>query len=380
MDKTQARELIQKYNEGTASKEDVKLLANWYAHESALQQADPEDQDYLMINQEIWLNIKNATMPQKSKSLWPRIAVAASVLICVGIGFYFYGKQGLAGQEIVQDFEPGKQTATLTLGDGKRIVLTDKGNGAIASQAGVQVSKTADGKLIYTLAGQETPANPVFNMLSTAKAEQYQLVLPDGSKVWLNAASSLKFPASFAGQSNRKVELKGEAYFEVAKDKKHPFIVATAGQLVEVLGTHFNISSYTDEEAIKTTLLEGAVKVTIGSGDHAIAEAKILRPNQQSVLYKTSRNLSVNTVDPDAVVAWKNGLFQFENADIKTVMRQLSRWYDIDVAFAGATPRETFSGKVYRNMSLSKVLDVLSFSQINFKIEGRRMIISPTKE
>jgi transmembrane sensor len=381
MDKIQAKELIHKYNEGSALKEEANLLENWYVHESELQRANPEEQDYLKVNMEMWLNIQTAKNQKQSLVLWPRIAAAAAVLLCIGIAFYFYqqprGK--LAEQETAKDFAPGKNSATLTLADGKRILLTDAANGTIASQAGVAVKKTADGKLVYIADGKMSAANPVINTLTTAKSEQYQMVLPDGSKVWLNAASSLKFPASFTGQPNRKVELRGEAYFEVAKDKTRPFIVSTTGQTVEVLGTHFDISSYPDEEAIKTTLLEGSVKVVAVDGNKPTGAESILKPNQQSIVDRNSKALRTARVDAKAVVAWKNGLFQFDDADIKTVMRQLSRWYDIEIEFSGAIPKETFSGKVYRNMSLSKVLDVLSFSQINFKIQARRMTIHPSE-
>lgn len=381
MDKIQAKELIQKYNEGSALKEEVNLLENWYVHESELQRANPEEQDYLKVNMEMWLNIQAAKNQKKSLLLWPRIAVAAAVLLCVAIAFYFYQQpqQQLAEQLTVEDFGPGKNSATLTLADGKRILLTDAAHGTIASQAGVAVNKTAEGKLVYNADGKMSTANPVINILTTARSEQYQVVLPDGSKVWLNAASSIKFPASFAGQRIRNVELRGEAYFEVAKDKVHSFIVTTAGQTVEVLGTHFNICSYPEEEAIKTTLLEGAVKVVAFAGNRPTGAESILKPNQQSIVNKESKVLTTNWVDAETVVAWKNGLFQFDDADIKTVMRQLSRWYDIEVEFSGDIPKETFSGKVYRNMSLSKVLDVLSFSQINFKIQGRRMTIYPSE-
>jgi len=379
MDKTQVRELIQRYNEGSASKEEVKLLENWYVHESALQQVDPEEADYLRLNLEIWLNIQEAKGQKKTLSLWPRIAVAASILLCIGIGFYYYQHNRVSvipDQAVVKDFAPGKSGATLTLANGKRIVLTEADDGTIANQAGVQVRKTADGKLVYLGSGGEEITTPVMNTLATARAEQYQVILPDGSKVWLNAESSLKFPASFKSLANRRVELKGEAYFEVSKDRKRPFIVSTNGQNVEVLGTHFDVSSYADEDATRTTLLEGSVRVSAISVNQTTVEA-VLKPNQQSVLRKGSQTLQLGTVNPESVVAWKNGLFQFDNADVKTVMRQLSRWYDIDVEFSGAIPKETFSGKVYRNMSLSKVLEVLSFSQINFKIQGRKMIIHP---
>lgn len=381
MNKIEAEELIRKYNKGSVSKEEANLLENWYVHESVLQRANPEEEDYLKVNMEMWMNIQTAKNQKKSLVLWPRIAAAAAVLLCIGIAFYFY-QQPLeisAEQDTVKDFAPGKNSATLTLADGKRILLTDAAQGTIASQAGVAVKKTADGKLIYIAEGNIVAADPAINTLTTAKSEQYQVVLPDGSKVWLNAASSLKFPASFNGQPNRKVELRGEAYFEVAKDKTRPFIVTSAGQTVEVLGTHFDISSYPDEEEIKTTLLEGSVKVVAVAGNKPTGAESILKPNQQSILYKDSKALTTTRVDAEAAVAWKNGLFQFDDADIKTVMRQLSRWYDIEVEFSGAIPKDTFSGKVYRNMSLSKVLDVLSFSQINFKIQGRRMTIYPSE-
>lgn len=334
---------------------------------------------------EILNKIGQDTVKPNQIKLWQKIAIAASLSMVVGLGLYFYksfdsGKGAIA---VNQDVAPGKNAATLTLANGKKINLSDAVKGELAQESGISITKTEDGQVVYQMAGSASAAsaeeskNLKFNTLSTARGEQYQVILPDGTKVWLNAASSLKFPSTFAHAASRKVELSGEAYFEVTKDKSHPFKVTSEGQEVEVLGTHFDISSYADEELTKTTLLEGSVRVALDSRARTLTSKKILKPNEQSNLVRGSQTLQVKTVDAEAAVAWKNGLFQFDNADIKTVMSQLSRWYDIDVEFSGAIPKETFSGKVYRNMSLAKVLDVLSFSQVNFKIEGRKMIIHP---
>lgn len=304
--------------------------------------------------------------------LWTKIVAAAMLLILLSIGTYFIKNQGKAVtySQYTGELAPGGNKATLTLADGTKLSLTDAANGKVAEQAGVSIRKTAAGQLLYELketaiSNLQTKPGPLYNTISTPAGGQYQVILPDGTKVWLNAESSLKYPSSFAGLKQRRVELKGEAYFEVSKlnvQAKHiPFIVASRNQEVEVLGTHFNINSYENEAVSTTTLLEGLVKVS----RPAVFE-QIISPGEQAL---AGQDIQVIQVDPLNAIAWKNGLFKFEKANIYTIMKQFSRWYNVDVAYEGKIPDNKFTGEVYRNMDASKALRILSYAKINFRVE-----------
>lgn len=272
-------------------------------------------------------------------------------------------------QVVEQDRLPGGDRAVLTLSDGRTILLDSASNGMLAQQGNTDIIKKNDGQLVYNSAdGQSNEI--AYNTLQTPRGGQYKITLPDGSKVWLNAASSLKYPVVFVG-NERRVEITGEAYFEVAKDAAKPFRVQLNNLEVEVLGTHFNINGYTDEDAVKTTLLEGKVKVLASN------TAKYLTPGQQAQL-KSSGNIHVtNDVNLEETVAWKDGNFQFENSDIKTVMRQLARWYDVEVSYKG-TINKHFVGSISRDVKLSQVLSMLQQTgEVKFKIEGKNLIVMP---
>jgi transmembrane sensor len=319
-------------------------------------------------------------------SLWPRIAAAAAVLLLVAIGGWFYSADksaGLSSRDLVKnDISAGKNRATLTLGNGKRIVLAGTINGELAKESGVSITKTADGKVIYKVIatnendvfhkGMGTAANGkiTYNTLSTAKGETYQVILPDGTKVWLNAASSLTYPASLNVDGARKVKLEGEAYFEVAKlYGKIPFVVNSKGQDVTVLGTHFNIDSYADEKTTRTTLLEGAVKVSSFIGSNVV-----LKPGEQADLL--DNEIKVMSVDTDEMVAWKNGYFKFVDEDMQSIMRKIARWYNVDISYSGDIPNEVFSGRISRSKSISQVLKMIeSANSVHFKVEGRRVTV-----
>ncbi|SDE95092.1 FecR family protein [Mucilaginibacter pineti] len=304
---------------------------------------------------------------------WTRILIAASVILCLSFGGYFLIQQRQTDQfadNAVNDITPGKNTATLTLAGGQKIILSGALNGKLAVQAGVTITKTANGQLVYSIKNNNATGETKSNTLSTGRGEQYQVVLPDGSHVWLNAASSLTFPASFAALKSREVKLAGEAYFEIAKDKAHPFIVITDRQQVQVLGTHFNINSYDDEPVIKTALLEGSVQVT-ETADNVV---KVLRPGQQAVL--TNSNLSISDANLEETVAWKNGDFDFNKENIQSIMRKLSRWYNIEVTYEGDVKSKTFTGKISRFKNISQVLKMLSKTKaVHFVVEERRVIV-----
>lgn len=314
----------------------------------------------------------DAKPEKRTAQLWPRIAVGiAAAVALITLSVYLlnttqYPEPDL-GAPYVNDIKPGKIGATLTLANGKTIRLSDAQNGKIAREAGINVTKTANGQLVYEI-GEGTADPNEINTLTTSKGETYVLTLPDKSKVWMNAASSLTYAASL-NQRERKVILKGEAYFQVAEDKTRPFIVESHGQRIEVLGTWFNVNAYTDEEKVTTTLLKGSVKVSGKPG------SKILRPGDQSSV--NEKSISIAEVDTERAIAWKDNKFLFENDDIQYIMRMMERWYNVEVVYTGEMPTEKFGGGVSRFDNVSQVLKILeSTGGAHFKIEGRKILVS----
>jgi transmembrane sensor len=273
--------------------------------------------------------------------------------------------QPLTPEEIL----PGKNGAVLTLVDGSKMVLDSLGNGLITTQNGTKVS-LVNGHLVYDAANAADVT--AFNTMSTPKGRQFNLVLPDGSKVWLNAASSIRYPIVFTGKE-RKVEITGEAYFEVARNTSMPFRVKTNNETeIEVLGTHFNINSYENETSINTTLLEGSVRVKNNQG------TIVLKPGQQAQSVKEEKIKLLQQVDVDKVMAWKNGYFNFQDANLQEVMRQLERWYDIEVVYEKNVPELEFFGKMGKDLSLAAVLRGLEKSNVHFRLEdGRKLVVLP---
>lgn len=317
--------------------------------------------------------------PQQKRKLklWPRFAVAAAVTV-IAFGTWFYTNQidsirniSASGQIIANDIAPGGVGATLTLANGEKVRLTDADNGELARQAGVTVTKSASGEIIYEITSAAKVENQegAINTLSTARGETYKLRLPDGSRVWLNAASSITYSANLLQLGKRKVTLQGEGYFEISKNKAHPFVVESKGQQVEVLGTHFNIKAYGDEPAMATTLLEGSVMVSQAS------KKVILKPGQQAL--NKDNVFAVAAVDIDEAVAWKNGLFMFKGEKISDIMKKVQRWYDVDIVYNdGNVGALKFSGTISRYDHVSKLLDILETTGlVHFKIEGRRIIV-----
>ncbi|GEN71170.1 FecR family protein [Chryseobacterium lathyri] len=315
-----------------------------------------------------------------------RIAAAIAALLLITLAVYFIGSHPgttIPKTVTIGDIAPGTQKATLTLANGKTLILEGSANGLIAKETGISIAKTANGELVYSSAknGNDLPpANPSsFNTLSTANGETYRVILPDGSKVWLNAGTTLQYSAVLRERGKRKVILvAGEAYFEITKDKKHPFVVATPTQEVEVLGTHFNINSYADEGKTVTTLEEGSVKV-LPSDNSGKQKPIILKPGEQS-LYADG-HFQVREADLQTALAWKDGMMYFKKADLRTIMRQVARWYNIKVEFHGEVPRRLFTGGVSRNTSLSTLFRMFRFNDIHFTVEdhpqGRTLIITP---
>jgi len=283
------------------------------------------------------------------------------------------------------DVQPGGNKALLTLSDGSSIVLDSAGNGMLSMQGNTRVLKLANGRLAYQSA-HGADAGPVYNTISTPRGGQYQIELPDGSKVWLDAGSSLRFPTAFAGKE-REVQLSGEAFFEVSGDARHPFLVSVFSrepgsseelQKVRVLGTQFNVMAYSDEKLVKTTLIDGGVRIDDAALGSSSQSSFQLRPGEQAQLYKnhSSATQVVNDADVDAAVAWKNGYFDFNKADIQTIMRQLSRWYDIEVSFHGnGNEDQVFFGGIQRDLPLSSIFNILERSGVQFSIDGKKVVV-----
>ncbi|QJB42301.1 DUF4974 domain-containing protein [Chitinophaga oryzae] len=352
------------------AREAVALKPLVVALATASQQQEAQQQWQLLQQQ---MGNTPALLPRQSNRSWYRIPAAAAVLALLLWGAYTLTKPAAlpvptAHRNKVQDIPAGGNKATLTLANGARIVLDDAANGTVASQGGVSIRKTANGQLIYTVTGNNRPADTGYNTIRTPKGGQYQVNLPDGSKVWLNAATSLTFPAAF-GASDRTVALIGEACFEVAATTSaQPFTVKVNDLSIDVLGTQFNVMAYADEQNSHTTLLAGAVRVTKGN------VSKVLQPGQQAV---AGSNIQVRAADTEAAVAWKNGMTVFTDADIHSIMRQISRWYDVDIIYQGEIPQRRFTGKIPRNANVSKVLKILELSNIHFTIDGRKIIVTP---
>lgn len=303
---------------------------------------------------------------------WPKALVAAATVILASTLLILYfrhtpSEQIVSLQPHPQYIAPGSDKAVLTLANGKKIVINPTANTVIARQGGVQISNTSGGRIIYTRVNQLTNDMAEYNTIETPKAGKYQLQLPDGTKVWLNAASSLHYPVAFTGNT-RTVELNGEAYFEVAKNKSKPFTVVSGGQKVTVLGTHFNINSYKDEDHIATTLVEGSVQVSFGG------KQAILIPGQQSAV--KNGEIKVSKADIHLAIAWKDGQLAFLRTDLKSALRQISRWYDIDVEYIGNVPDFTISGDVSRDADLSAMLEILKLYDVHFVQQGRKLIIT----
>lgn len=368
------QELASKWLDKTITADEEVEFANWYNRDQDLELDIPE----AFVNNEDWhksrmfKKIQHEIQPKKSFLIRYRIAIAAILLISLSCGLFFYHYSSTIQEKpkdfVNNDILPGTNKAFLTLADGTRLSLTDYKSGKLAEQAGVKITKGKNAQLIYTVL--PSAGNKVeYNTISTPRAGQYQVNLPDGTQVWLNAASSLRFPTNFSAARERRVELIGEAYFEVAKDPKKAFKVSSAGQEVTVFGTHFNINSYPDEQNTYTTLLEGSVSVN----------GTLLKPEQQSIL--NGKNIKVVPADLESVMAWKMGNFKFDDESLESIMKKVSRWYDVEVEFEEPDLKELeFGGIISRSEKVSKVLRMLELTKmVSFKLEGNKIVIKQKK-
>ncbi|WP_316812367.1 FecR family protein [Pedobacter heparinus] len=383
MEKEKLSELLEKMESGTATAEEVAMYNRLYMHFQKVEDWDITTMgERAEIEEELYAKITAGIQvaPKRTGSypFFKYAAAAAAIFMAISIGIYFFKanhspviREQASKLVGTHDRSPGGNKATLTLANGTKISLTDATNGDLVKQSNISITKTADGQLAYKVSGAvKRPGNAAseFNSISTPNGGQYQVLLSDGSKVWLNDASSLKFPTVFTGEA-RSVELTGEAYFEVSKNEKMPFTVKANGMQVLVLGTHFNVMAYPDEKQVKTTLLEGAVKLI-----HA-DDVAFLKPGQQATITENGAGYQVSKADVASAMAWKNGYFLLDNASLPQLMRQISRWYDVDVIYAANLKDHEFVGEVSRKYSLMKILKILELSGVTFKLEGRTLTV-----
>lgn len=375
MEEKRAQTLLRKYLAGNCTEAEKALLESWYLQRELNDFPDLGTEERLQDKQQLFAMLEKAHHPKKHNLYWLKMTAAAA-LAAVIFGFWFSTSQQTTinpNARVVNknDIAPGGNKAVLTLANGEVIDLSSDKNGIVIHAGQLAYSDGTEIKTNGTNASEE-PAQ--LNTIATPVGGQYQVILQDGTKVWLNAASSLRYPSRF-NNKERNVEISGEAYFDVTHDEKRPFKVRSKGQQVEVLGTAFNIMAYDNEDMVKTTLLRGAVRVA-GLGP---LKAKIvtLLPGQQSLL--TAQQISVNNnPDLEEVVSWKNGYFKF-NEDIKNIMNKIARWYNIEVVYRpGVDLSQTFSGEVSKSRNVSVLLKVMELTgNVHFKIEERRIIVMP---
>lgn len=368
MQKTDATELLRKFRNGECSEEELALLETWYNQYVPASARKMADIDWVEDIHEILKSLESIHQPVVKIRKWKGVAVAASIFLCISVIGYLLITRSSSPQIVqnqIQDIGPGSNKAILTLSNGQQISLDGNQRGKLAQQGNAVITKTADGQVVYQANSESNTDRAALNIITTPFGGQYHLVLADGTNAWLNAGSSITYPAVFTG-NKRTVEITGEVYFEVAHNASKPFRVKSRGQLVEVLGTHFNINSYSNEPAIRTTLLEGSVKIN---------DKTVIKPNEQAIVSGSS--VQVQNIDAELAVAWKNNKFMFNNDRIEDVMRMVERWYDVKVDYEGEIPDDKFGGSVSRFASVSKVLNILELTgKVHFKVNGRRITVT----
>ncbi|MDP9082080.1 MAG: FecR domain-containing protein [Bacteroidota bacterium] len=378
MQEEQLKEILHKYQSGTATDEEIAFLESWYLQHNEDKKPAVSLEERLEDAEAIWNKLHPAEKRPGIKSVWPWLGAVACLLLFFYLGKLYITNTRQQENQLTQNHPnkivPGSNKAILTLANGKQVILTNAGSGKFGNQGNTSISKTANGQLVYTVdPTTKAPASNelAYNTVTTPMGGQYWVVLSDGTRVFLNAGSSLRYPASFIG-NERRVELKGEAYFEVVHNNAAPFRIVTGSQVIEDIGTKFNISAYDDEPAMKTTLLEGAVKVSVDD------QHVFLKPGQQAQVSNADRQQTIKVIrhaNLDEAMAWKNGLFEFNNADIKQVMNNTSRWYDFKVIYENKVPDLKISGRISRNVNFSGLIDLLKFEGVKFRIAGRNVTI-----
>jgi ferric-dicitrate binding protein FerR (iron transport regulator) len=373
------------YNELMDYVQEARRDTELHAFMEQLWNAQPITQPFTELESKVLyqqiLSDKRFTASPKPKipvyKMWYGIAaslVLISLITMLMLNYrgFFKEKEFVSKNIIKNDIPPGTQKAVLTLGNGIQVELTAAGNDSLMRNS-ENIVKAADGQLVYQQSGKTKVTN--YNTIETPRGGQYQIILPDGTKVWLNSFSRIKYPESFAGLSKRAIELSGEAYFEVSHNRKQPFIVRTENQTVEVLGTHFNVNSYADENETRTTLVEGSVKVS-KKQDKDQQQSLTLIPGQQAVL--TGGIFNVEKADLEAATAWKDGYFIFKDESLQSIMRKISRWYDVEVTYSKNIPDKRYEGSISRFKNVSEILRKFELTEgIHFKVEGRRVTVMP---
>ena len=383
------QDLIRKYNLDKCTEDEKLLLEQWYqSFEWNQSDNDITHDELIHLREEVFHGIKSRMAPSsgdqtverdfgKKRSLffWWRFAAAAMLIITAGFFIYnfsSYKKHDVSItpaliNEIPTDIKPGSSIAQLILADGSVVSLDSAGTLQLKEKDGTLINKQS-GKLIYNQEALNT-SDVLFNTLSIPRGGEYQLVLPDGSKVWMNAASTLRYPTRFTG-NERKVFLNGEAYFEVAKNVRMPFrVIVDTDLTVQALGTHFNIKAYSDEDEVKTTLVEGSVKVS------KKMNTVMLSPSKQAAWGKINQRLTVSEADVEKETAWKNGMIEFREDNLSYIMKQISRWYDVDVILTGNYPDGNYSGSIRRQSTLLQVLEILKAAGVQYRMEGKKVTI-----
>jgi transmembrane sensor len=367
--------IFKKYQGGTASPEEATFTEAAYRslenQPDILAGKNQEEVEHLESRMENRLRLivgEKSTETAKTplfELLWFRFAASISLLIACGCVIYTFkaSRTKVETVTLAQPMAPGYDQATLTLGDGSQIALNHVDNGILAMQGGTSIHKPQNGLIVYS--GKNEITELIYNTISAPVGGKYSVVLPDGTQAWLNAESSIRFPTTFP-VNERSVSISGEVYFEVTKDLQRPFLVTAPGkQEVKVLGTHFNVNAYGDEKAVTTTVLEGRVEVAV-PGNKKVQ----LKSGEQSSTSGPGHIAVAESINTEEAIAWKNGMFQFDNADIRVVMRQLSRWYNVEVVYEGTISNKQFSGKISRSVTAAEALEILRFTGVNFRIEN----------
>jgi len=383
MTKAEFIELSEKYMAGKCTPDEMEML-RVYKDRITLQDdawsTDMGDKDAIHheLRERLAIETNDGQLIRRMNYGW--LKAASIILLIVTGGLLFYqSKSGLKKQLIVKSAamqkltKPGTQLAVLTLSNGEKIALNTIGEGRINSEQGTSIHKGEDGFLVYDLSGTKTNNNNLtdkYNTISTPPGGEYHLKLSDGTQVWLNAGSTLKFPVAFAS-NKRVVEITGEGYFEVKKDNSRPFLVNAGVTQVKVLGTHFNVSAYGNDQQITTTLLEGSVQLSAGT------VSALLKPGQQGIAVRQKPSFLVQQADLESVVAWTKGNFVFNDVNIKDVMKIVARWYNVHVEYEGNVANKKFGGTTSRYSSITELLDNMALTGgIHYKIEGRKVTIS----
>lgn len=382
--------LYQKYISGNCTVEEQRMIEEYHDsfelndqpwHEESMGKAEH-------IKQRIASNLRDSIRRSEGRNK-PHIRTwyaAASILLVMFSALMYsaiYNDDPGSAKPVkasvpIEDILPGENKAVLILDDGSRINLDDAASGLIANESNTTIKKLPDGQLHYVAGTPKAGSEIRFNTVATPRGGQFQISLPDGSRVWLNAGSTLRFPTLFSG-GERRVELSGEAYFEIAKNAGMPFRVITDDSEIKVLGTHFNVMAYKDEKQMNTTLVEGSVQILKG------ADKVFLKPGQAATLNKASEKITVAAADSDQAIAWKNGYFIFVDENIESIMRKVSRWYDVEISYTGNLSNKDFTGTISRNKNVSELLRMLELTgAVHFKIaqddhsgKGRRITVMP---